>query len=686
MENLKREYKKLIDIATKANSAYYDNDEPIMEDYEYDSIMRRIKEIEKENPEIILKKSPTQYVGGSQGKSTFAKVEHQVPMLSLQDVFSLEEVKNFIDALDPKDGFCVEEKIDGLSMSATYESGRLVRAETRGDGYIGEDITENARYIHGIPEVILGETDGLEELEVRCEVYLPIESFLKINKEREEAGKKLFANPRNAAAGLLRTKNIGEVKKAGLHAFVFNVQRFRGLDSWGFKKSHTEDLRRLRKMGFSTVASAYFGAGERDDLIREIDVIGRRKNGLSYWIDGAVVKMDREDRRKQLGNTNKYPRWAIAFKYPPEEKETVVREILLQTGRTGRITPVAVFDPVYLAGTKVEKATLNNPQFIESLSVDVGDTVIVRKAAEIIPEIIRVSKKEGNSCYNMYAHHCPSCGSSIVADESGNGSFCKNINCPAQISRRFEFWAARDCMDIRGFGPAIIDRFIDMGWLKRIPDIYRLHEHREKMVHLEGFKEKSVDKLLASIEESKDRDMDRLVKAIGIVGVGRHIGKVLCEKYKDIFAVGNCETKRREEKLKELASLDGIGDISAEAILDFYTESNVMMLRELQELGVNVKSKTFSYGQTAGRLLGKTFVITGTLPTLKREEAAAKIEAVGGKVSSSVSKKTDYLLAGEKAGSKLAKAQSLGIKIVSEEEFLKILEFILNLCENFIEY
>lgn len=676
MEVLK-EYKDLVKKARAASTAYYDNDDPIMSDYEFDTIMQRLKAFEAANPALADPESPTHYVGGSAGKSTFQKVQHAVPMLSLQDVFSKDEVLAFMkDVLEkyPRTEFSVEEKIDGLSMSVSYENGKLVRAETRGDGYIGEDITENAKCINGIPLKI--ENKDVATLEVRCEVYLPVERFLKINQELADQGKKQFANPRNAAAGLLRTKDLATVKKAGLCAFAFDVQRLSGGDELTeLMNSQANRLMFLDTLGFTSVRAATLPDG---DVPKWIDNIGSYKSDLAYWIDGAVIKVDDIDVRRKLGETNKYPRWAVAYKYPPEEKETVVREIVLQTGRTGRVTPVAVFDPVFLAGTKVERATLHNPEFIEKLGLDVGDTVLVRKAAEIIPEILRVTKKCSEGVYDIFQHFCPSCGGMIVpgADENGDnqsGAYCGNPDCPAQFARRVEFWCSRDCMDIRGLGPAIIDQLIEAELICSIPDIYRLQDHSLVLESMLG--EKTTANLLTSIERSKSQDIDRLIKAFGIPGVGRHIGKALAKLYPDILTIGEIPLypEGYEEKVAQLAEIDGVGDISARAIVDFFKgHKNWKMIYALKELGVNMTSHDFNTPTMEdianSVFVGKTFVITGTLPSMTREEATKFIEEHGGTVSGSVSKKTSYLLCGDAAGSKLDKAKALGITIINEEE------------------
>ena len=676
-ENVNQEYYlRLCKKAEDANAAYYDQDSPIMEDPEYDTLMCLIKDIEKAHPEWVTPSSPTQHVGGSAGKSSFTKVEHLIPMKSLQDVFDLDEVDDFMR--DKEYPVLVEEKIDGLSMSVTYKNGVLVRAETRGNGFIGEDITENAKKICDIP-VNLDPEDELteipEELEVRCEVYLPINEYLRLNEEKRAANKPEFANPRNAASGILRTKDVSVVENAHLHAFAFNVQRavWKNAEHPGFGDSHADSLIYLRSVGFNTVNC--FRARSNGTLHKIITDIGESRNTLSYWIDGAVVKVDKLSERGKLGETEKYPHWAIAFKYPPEEKETKIKDIVLQTGRTGRVTPVAIFDPpVLLAGTKVQRATLNNPEFIQNLGIMIDDTVLVRKAAEIIPEVICVVKKGKYGrgvTFDMLRCKCPSCGAELV--QSGNtdgtelkGAYCPNLSCPAQKARSFEFFASRECMDIRGLGPAQIDKFIELGWLNILPDIYKLYEHKDEMVSLDGFGSKATTNLLSAIEKSKEQNIDRLIKAFGIPDVGRHIGKALCEKYEDLSQISNATEE-------ELLNINGIGAIAAHNIVSFFDDdANREMLDRFYEAGVNMVSLHFNNSPVGNVFSGKTFVITGTL-SQPREHFVTLIEANGGKVSGSVSKKTDYLLCGDAAGSKLDKARALGTTILSESDFMALL-------------
>lgn len=664
----KTQYLELVAKAAAAADAYYLNDDPIMSDYEYDAMIQDIKRFEKENPGDISPDSPTQMVARSVLKSSFEKVTHKVPMLSLMDVFNYADVEEFVKN-NPGQAFSVEHKIDGLSMSATYENGRLVKAETRGDGYIGEDITENAKYIKGLPKTITA--DGT--LEVRCEVYLPIDRFEILNKGKMRNGEKLFANPRNAAAGLLRTKNIDDMKDAGLECFVFNIQRAETTNEGLIANSHLHQLHALASLGFQVVhARKCLDITQVLRAIEDIDKVDRPC--LNYWIDGAVVKLDSIVQRDALGATGKYPRWAVAFKYPPEEKETVIRYITLQTGRTGRITPVAVFEPVLLAGTKVERATLNNQRFISEMGVNAGDTVLVRKAAEIIPQIIRVVKKGPNGTYDMSKQVCECCGAPITVENDGMTCECRNPNCPYQFAKHVEFWASRDCMDIRGMGPSVVDTLINYELIKSIDDIYTLEDVPEALEEIFG--KKTAQNLLASIEASKNQDIDRLIKAFGIPGVGRHIGKELAKRYPDIFAIGEIplEAGGYEKKVAELAAIEGIGEISARAIVDYFkVHENWEMIFALRSRGVNTSSKQYNSKPAGGNMFeGLTFVITGTLPRMSREEAKAYIESLGGKVSGSVSKKTDYLVAGEAAGSKLTKAQELGITIIDEDQLFAL--------------
>lgn len=666
------QYLALVAKASEAANAYYLNDDPIMSDYEYDALIQDIRRYEAANPTKISPDSPTQKVAESVLKSSFEKVTHKVPMLSLQDVFDKDEVSKFVQA-NPGAIFSVEQKIDGLSMSATYQNGKLVKAETRGDGFIGEDVTENAKYIFGLPKVLNTKLFAApDELEVRLEVFLPVDAFLAINQQRDKTGEKLFANPRNAAAGLLRTKDVNAMKNAGLECFVFNVQRCEGFVPYG--NSHIDSLIAMREYGFQTVAA--FRAPNEEAVLDIIKCIGETRNTLSYWIDGAVVKVDKLDVREQLGTTGKYPRWAVAFKYPPEEKETVVQEIILQTGRTGRVTPVAIFEPVLLAGTSVNKATLHNQRFIEDLNVNVGDVILVRKAAEIIPEIIKVVKKNAAHNFDMRTAKCPVCGQPLDISEEGMSCLCTNPSCPAQFAKYIEFFASRDCMDIRGMGPAVIETLIEHELIRDVVDVYTLYTIPETIENLLG--KRTAEKLFAAIEDSKHRSLDKVIKALGIPGIGKHVGKILADKYGSMYAIAEIPMESIKEKgmagaiqakIDELTALEGVGEISAKAMVNYFVNmDNLTRIHMLANHGVNMfaEKKTALVG--GADFTGKTFVITGTLPTMSRNDAAAYIEERGGKVAGSVSKKTDYLVCGEAAGSKLDKAKALGIPVISEDE------------------
>ena len=667
-----KQYLALVAEASKAANAYYLNDDPIMSDYEYDAMIQDIRRFEAQNPEKISPDSPTQKVAESVLKSSFAKVTHAVPMLSLLDVFNSEEVSKFV-AANPGQVFAVEEKIDGLSMSATYQNGKLIRAETRGDGFIGEDVTENAKFILGLPKSLnTAVFQAPDILEVRLEVFLPVDRFLAINKEREKNDEKLFANPRNAAAGLLRTKDVNAMKDAGLECFIFNVQRCEGFVPYG--NSHIDSLIAMRSYGFQTVQC--YRANSEEGVLDIIKCIGETKHTLKYWIDGAVVKVDSLTERDASGTTGKYPKWAVAYKYPPEEKETTVVDIVLQTGRTGRVTPVVIFEPVFLAGTKVNKATAHNQRFIEDLNVNIGDRIVVRKAAEIIPEIVKAVHKGSAHNYDMRQHVCECCGTPITVDAEGMDCKCLNPNCPVQFSRYVEFFGSRDCMDIRGMGPAVIETLIEHELIKDVVDIYTLYTIPETIEELIG--KRTAEKLFAAIEDSKHRSLDRVIKALGMPGIGRHVGKVLAEQYGSMYAIAEIPVAYIHEngmagaiqaKIDELTALEGVGEISAKTLVNYFVNiDNMTRIHMLANHGVNMFAEKKEAPAAGTGFAGKTFVITGTLPTMSRNDAAAYIEERGGKVSGSVSKKTDYLVCGEAAGSKLDKAKALGVPVITEEQ------------------
>ena len=646
------------------NNRYYNEDSPEITDYEYDQLMLRLKTIEAAYPELITTNSPTQMVGGEARRSAGVLVKHDVPMLSLQDVFSKEEIYSFVENLQSElenPEFVVEEKIDGLSLALRYEKGELVRAVTRGDGLVqGEDVTANARVIKDVKQKL---KEQLPYFEIRGEVYMEKAAFEAVNDRQELLGLKTFANPRNCAAGTLRQLDARITKERKLSMFVFNLQKAEGRDF----ATHTEAYDFMKQQGIKIIHS-YKVCHTAGEVWSAIQAIGESRGSLPYDIDGAVVKLNSLADREKLGATSKVPRWAIAYKYPPEEKETVVRSIELSVGRTGRITPTAVFDPVQLCGTKVERATLHNQDFIDSLDVRIGDTVKVYKSGEIIPKVKEVVKEKRPAGAEPFliGHECPVCGAEAVREADTADIKCQNPSCPAQLENHILNFVGRNAMDIKGFGEAAVKGLIEQGYLRNIADIYRLFEHREELI-AKGLigKEKNTDKLLAAIEESKKNDPQRLVTGLGISGIGRAAAK-------ELMAAFGSLAKLSEAREEELLAVPDMGEISAKAILAFFgDEKNRAVLKELEAAGVNFVQEQPALA--GNELAGKTFVITGTLPTLGRKECAELIEAHGGKVAGSVSKKTSYLVAGEAAGSKLTKAQELGIAILTEEELRNML-------------
>lgn len=649
----KKKAKELTKIIKYHNNLYYNQDDPEIEDFEYDALMRELKSIESEYPELITSDSPTQKVGG-EALRLFSPVEHAVKMESLQDVFSFDELEAFAEKIDmKKTAFSVEPKIDGLSVSIEYENGKLVRASTRGDGTTGEDITANALKIRTVPKFI----DFGGFLEVRGEVYMSRESFYKLIDRQELMGETPAKNPRNAAAGSLRQKNPQVTAKRELDIFVFNVQRIEGKTF----TSHIESLDFLKNLGFS-VLPTYKMCENITLAIEEVKRIGRMRGNLPFDIDGAVIKVDNLNYRTELGSTAKYPKWAVAYKYPPEEKDTVLRDIEVNVGRTGALTPTAVFDPVELAGTTVSRAVLHNEDFIVSKGISIGDTITVRKAGEIIPEVLGVKlHREGSPVYKMPSF-CPSCGSPVKKEDGEAVLRCTNADCPAQLLRHLIHFTSRDAMDIEGLGPAVLEQLLDSGMIGDIVDLYALNA--KKISELDRIGEKSAANIINAIENSKKNDLSKLIFAFGIRHIGSKAAKLICERFKNMDSIFNASEN-------DFAEIDGIGDILAKSAYDFFslTETKKMVER-LRNFGLNMKSlKTV----TDSRFEGKTFVLTGTLPTYTRSAAASVIESFGGKVSSSVSKKTDYVLAGDEAGSKLDKANSLGVTVIGEEEFKKMI-------------
>lgn len=662
--DIKEEVKALRQQIEYHSNRYYNMDAPEITDYEYDMLMQRLKQIEKEHPEFIDASSPTQKVGGSAKREAGVLVRHNVPMLSLQDVFSKEEVLEFVremqDKLDHPE-FVVEYKIDGLSMSLRYEQGKLVLAETRGDGInFGEDVTANAKVIEDVKTSL---KDAPEYLEIRGEVYMTESAFSHVNETQELLGKKTFANPRNCAAGTLRQLDSKVVKERHLSMFIFNLQQVTGREF----ATHTEAYAYMKSQKIPVIED-YRVCHTGEEVWEAICAIGEKRGELAYDIDGAVVKINRYADRELLGNTSKVPRWAVAYKYPPEEKETKLLDIELSVGRTGRITPTAIFEPIRLCGTSVSRATLHNQDFINDLDIAIGDTIVVYKSGEIIPKVKEVlhDRRPAGAHTFVIPEVCPVCGAPTYREENTADIKCSSATCPAQLERHIINFVGRDAMDIKGFGTAYIEELIRQGYLHDIADIYELPKYREELIE-KGIlgKEKNTDKLLGVIEASKQNDAYQLMTGLGISGIGKTAAKSLMEHFGSIHAVADAS-------MEQLVEVNDIGGISAKAIYQYFHDvKSKELLERMQKHGVNMVRL-----QAAGSddvLANHTFVITGTLPTMGRKEAAELIELHGGKVSGSVSKKTNYLLAGENAGSKLDKANALGVTVLTEEELLQMI-------------
>lgn len=645
----------LRDKLERANHSYYDLDSPVLEDDEYDALMRELRGIEHQYPELMTADSPTQRVGGT-AANTFQKVQHTVQMGSLQDVFSTEEVQDFLNRMAEQGAheFTVEPKIDGLSVSLEYENGVLVRGSTRGDGFIGEDITANLKTIRTVP---LSLPEKLPLLEVRGEVYMPKSSFAALCDEQEKNGEPLPKNPRNAAAGSLRQKDSRVTAQRKLDIFCFNIQRAEGREF----ATHSESLEYLRSQGFHVIPD-YLVCRDSGEILEKIGNIGGERSSLPFDIDGAVVKVNDIALRAEIGATAKVPKWAVAFKYPPEEKITTLNSIEINVGRTGALTPVAVFDPVQLAGTTVSRAILHNQDIISEKDIRVGDRIAVRKAGDIIPEVVRsVSHADGSEPY-FIPHVCPICGAAAVRDEDEAVIRCQNIDCPAQLLRSVEHFASRNAMNIDGLGEAVAEQLIGAELVRTVADLYALDI--QSLTALERFGSKSADNLLTSIERSKSNELDRLVFALGIRGIGQRSAQLLCAEFGSMDAI-------MAASAGEIAQIDGFGDVLADAVYSAMREPHrISLINRLKEYGLNM---TYSDSRVSDIFAGKTFVITGTLPTMKRDEAKALIEKHGGKCSGSVSKKTSYVLAGDEAGSKLTKANELGISVIGEQQLLEML-------------
>lgn len=658
MDDVKREIEALRAEIEEHNRHYYDEDAPVISDFEYDALMRRLEELEAAHPEFYDPKSPTQHVGGT-AKSTFAPVTHEVPLESLNDVFSFEELKAFDERVSSALGereYSVEPKIDGLSMSLEYENGVFVRGATRGDGVTGEDVTENLRTVRNLPKTL---TNAPPRLIVRGEVYMSRAVFEELNAKRAERGEQLLANPRNAAAGSMRQQEPKVAAARKLDICVFNIQKAEGVSF----STHSETLEALASYGFYAVPHTV--CTDIDECCRRITEIGENRDQFPYDIDGAVVKINSLAQREQLGSTAKAPRWAAAYKYPPEVKESVVKDIVCQVGRTGVLTPKAVIEPVRLAGTTVTNATLHNQDFIDKLDVRIGDTVRVRKAGEIIPEVLEVVKEkrpDGAEPYHL-PDTCPECGAPIVRDEDGVALRCTGAECPAQRLRNIIHFASREAMDIEGLGESVAASLVAAGLLTTPAGIYYLDA--KDIAKLDRMGKKSAENLINAIENSKSAGLARLLCAFGIRQVGSKAGKVLAAHFGSLDAL----MAAGEE---ELQNIPDIGEITARSIREWFdSEQSQHQIRLLREAGVSFESTETVRDE---RFRGMTFVLTGTLPTYTRDQAAQIIESFGGKVSGSVSKKTTMVLAGEAAGSKLTKAQGLGVRVIDEAEFNELIK------------
>ena len=648
-----RELRKLLEYH---NYKYYVEDSPEIDDYEYDLFMNELIELETKYPVLVIPSSPSQRVGGK-ASGKFESVVHKIQMESLQDAFSFDELRDFdnrIRGFIDNVVYSVEPKIDGLSVSLEYANGELVRGSTRGDGFVGENVTSNLRTIRSIPLHI---DNAPEFLEVRGEVYMPHDSFLKLVASQENKGEKPAKNPRNAAAGALRQKDPKITASRELDIFLFNVQQINGKKL----ENHIESLDYIKSLGLKTLPF-YKECRSIDEAIDEINRICSVRGELPFDIDGAVIKVNNLSDRVGIGSTSKYPKWAIAYKYPPEEKETVLREIEINVGRTGVLTPTAVFDPIMLAGTSVSRAVLHNEDFIADKDIRIGDTILVRKAGDIIPEVVASVKHDDSSEKYSMPEVCPSCGAKVFRDVDEAALRCTNTDCPAQLRRNLIHFVSRDAMDIEGLGEAVIDQLADSGLVKTPADIYGLEVHQ--LADLERLGERSANNIISAIEGSKNNELYRLIIALGIRHIGKRAAKLLAERFGSIDAIMNAS-------FNEINSIDGFGEIMSQSVVEYFSLSQTKeYISRLGSYGVAL-SEEIAVKSTS--LSGLTFVITGVLPSLSRDEATEIIEKNGGKVASSVSRNTDYLLAGESAGSKLAKAKILDVKIINEDELYEML-------------
>ena len=634
---------------------YYNQNRTEISDYEYDMLMQQIKAIEAEYPQLVTSDSPTQTVQGF-ASSTFEKVTHAVKMESLLDAFSYEELRDFdnrVKEFSPDAKYVVETKIDGLSMSLEYVDGVFTRGSTRGDGVVGEDVTQNLATIRSIPKKI---ENAPKFLEVRGEVYMPKEVFLRLVKQQEDEGKKPFKNPRNAASGSVRQKDSKITADRQLDIFIFNIQQIS--DEYRLT-SHKQSLDLLKEFGFK-VSPRYNVYSSIEDAIGEIENIGSLRGQFEFEIDGAVIKIDDFETRQEMGSTNKYPRWAIAYKYPPEEKATILKDIEISVGRTGVLTPTAVFETVQLAGTSVARAVLHNQDFIDEKNINIGDEILVRKAGDIIPEVVKLVKKNTDGVFRIPLC-CPSCGSEIVKTEE-SALRCINPECPEQLTRNIIHFASRGAMNIDGLGESIVYQLAEKQLIKDVGDLYYLTF--EQALTLEGFKDKSAQNLITAIDNSRKANLDKLIFAFGIRNIGEKAAALLAEKFKTLENLKNAD-------MQSIMEIDGFGEIGAHSVVEYFSRDTVnLVIDKLAGAGVNMEYISTRTGES---LSGKTIVVTGTLPTLSRDQAEKLIADNGGKAASSVSKKTSFVLAGEKAGSKLDKAKTLGIPVIDEEEFLNMI-------------
>ena len=657
-DTAEKRIRELRDLVRYHSRLYYDLDSPELDDYEYDLLYHELLDLENEYPDLKTPDSPTQKVGGV-ASFKFDPVPHAVQMGSLQDVFSFEELYDFdarVRSVIENPEYVVEPKIDGLSVSLEYRNGMFVRGSTRGDGFVGEDVTHNLMTIASIPKKI--DCPDISYLELRGEVYISKDTFKKLVEAQELSGEKPFKNPRNAAAGSLRQKDAKISAKRGLDIFIFNIQQCEGREF----SSHSETLDFIKSLGFP-VSVSYNRYRDIYDAVENIKFIGESREKYTFDIDGAVIKVNSLSDRELLGATAKYPKWAVAFKYPPEEKETTLLNIEVQVGRTGALTPTAVFEPIQLAGTSVSRAVLHNQDFIDSKDINIGDKIIVRKAGEIIPEVVALSSKGPNTGTFKLPEFCPACGTKAVREEDEAVLRCPNPDCPAQLLRNLIHFASRDAMDIDGMGPAVLTLLVDKGAIKSAPDIYCLNA--EEIASEERMGKKSAANLIASIEKSKSAGLARFIYALGIRNIGKKTADILAQEFENIDAL-------MAAPFEKISAIEGFGEIMAKSVVDYFAlPQSQKLIERFKEYGIVM---TEEKKVSSSLFEGLTFVLTGTLPDMTRNEASDLITANGGKVSSSVSKKTSYVLAGEEAGSKLTKAQSLGVKIISQDEFLAMLE------------